>query len=113
MAVNTPSAYYETMLPKWTRCRDAAEGSDAVKAKGTTYLPMVNVNEQSAQQYDEYLFRAMWYPATGRTITLGSESPRRFWISSRTSGGAVAVRHSVGPGLTPRITTTGLLTNSA
>lgn len=68
MPVNTPSAYYETMLPKWTRCRDATEGSDAIKGKGTTYLPMVNVNEQSARQYDEYLFRAMWHPAMGRTI---------------------------------------------
>ena len=69
MPVETPSAYYEAMLPKWTRCRDAAEGSGAVKAKKTAYLPMVNVNAQSADQYDEYLFRAMWFPATGRTIT--------------------------------------------
>lgn len=56
------------MLPRWTRCRDCYEGSDAVKAKKTTYLPEVDIQTQTTAQYNAYLFRAMFYPATGRTI---------------------------------------------
>lgn len=73
----------------WIRCRDAHAGSDAVKAKGTDYLPMLE--GMSATQsvglgvdpvtltptqltaiklspYQSYVKRAMFYPAVSRTV---------------------------------------------
>lgn len=50
----------------WETCRDATEGQEAVKGKGERYLP--KMNGQSAQEYENYLNRALYYNATGRTV---------------------------------------------
>ena len=62
MPVNSPRQEYEIALPRWQRCRDCFEGSDAVKARGVDYLPSV------ASDYDAYIKRAEFYNATARTV---------------------------------------------
>lgn len=68
MPVNTPSADYRAHVGAWMRCRDAADGSDAVKAKGATYLPRLGSHVKYPARYDEYKLRALFYNATGRTV---------------------------------------------
>ena len=74
MPVSTPSPEYEAALPRWQRCRDAFEGSDAVKARATAYLPALEGHQGSSQKYDAYKTRAVFYNATARTVAglLGS-----------------------------------------
>ena len=62
MPVNSPRSEYMVALRRWQRCRDCFEGSDAVKARGTLYLPSV------ASDYDSYIERAEFYNATARTV---------------------------------------------
>lgn len=66
MPINSTHPLYDAMLPKWQRCRDAYEGQDAIKARGKTYLP--KPGGMDADEYAEYLGRALYYEATGRTI---------------------------------------------
>jgi hypothetical protein len=69
-----PHPEYVRMLPRWVRCRDAAEGQDAVKAAspdgtkapGQRYLPILP--GMTLPEYQVYLSRAFWFNATGRTI---------------------------------------------
>ncbi len=74
MPVDTPSPEYEAALPRWQRCRDCFEGNDAVKARTTAYLPALEGHQGSAEKYDAYLTRAVFYNATARTVAglLGS-----------------------------------------
>ena len=62
MPVDSPRHEYQTALPRWQRCRDCFEGSDAVKKRGKDYLPSI------AGDYDAYLQRAEFYNATARTV---------------------------------------------
>ena len=62
MPVNSPRPEYQAALPRWQRCRDCFEGSDAVKSRGVEYLPSV------ASDYDAYIARAEFYNATARTV---------------------------------------------
>lgn len=66
MPVDTPHPLYTQRVPQWTRCRDAKAGTDAVKAKGVEYLPMLSGQDWS--DYAAYVKRAMFYPATERTV---------------------------------------------
>lgn len=71
MPVFTPHPSYTAMLAKWKRCQDCYEGSDAVKAAGTQYLPMLDSHKGSAEgqrRYEEYKLRALFFNATGRTV---------------------------------------------
>lgn len=91
MPVNSRHTLYSAYLGKWIRCRDAHGGEDAVKAKGTDYLPMLEgmsatdaagiglgvdpvtlspttVAAIKLSPYAAYVKRAMFYPATGRTV---------------------------------------------
>lgn len=69
MPVDTPHRLYTKILPQWSRCRDAHGGSDAVKAKTTTYLPMLEGQTSlQSNSYVGYLRRALFYPATARTV---------------------------------------------
>ena len=75
MPVDTPSPEYEAALPRWQRCRDCFEGSDAVKARATAYLPTLEGHKgSSSQKYDAYKTRAVFYNAPARTVAglLGS-----------------------------------------
>jgi hypothetical protein len=67
-------AQHVAMLPVWERIRDAVAGEDAIKAKGAMYLPELGgqaerVTGSAAEDYDNYKARAVWYGATGRTVT--------------------------------------------
>jgi len=62
MPVNSPRLEYQHSLPRWQRCRDCFEGSDAVKDKRKDYLPSI------AGDYNAYLKRAEFYNATARTV---------------------------------------------
>lgn len=68
--VSTTHETYDRLLPQWIRCRDTASGSDAVKAKGTLYLPPLDshLKEGGAGKYQQYLLRATFYNAVGRTV---------------------------------------------
>lgn len=77
--VNTESSGYARMKAIWQRCRDVYAGGDAVKARGTDYLPMLEGHRtsmadvgfkalQSASPYDGYRTRALFYPAGRRTV---------------------------------------------
>ena len=50
----------------WQKCRDAVDGEDAVKLKRTAYLP--KLSGMSDEDYADYLLRAQFYNATGRTL---------------------------------------------
>ena len=73
MPVTDTRSEYSAMLPKWQRCRDCFEGQDAVKARGTEYLPALASHTSPAGQglsphYVGYLKRAVFYNATRRTV---------------------------------------------
>lgn len=73
MPVNSEHRDYEAFKEKWQRCRDAAGGTDAVKAQGVKYLPMLEGHIGVdfgifGTAYDGYLKRALFYPAVDRTI---------------------------------------------
>lgn len=57
---------YNKRLETWRKCRDARDGEEPVKARGAEYLPALP--DQSAEGYRNYLRRALWYGATGRTV---------------------------------------------
>ena len=67
MRVTKEHNRYTAMLPIWKRCRDVADGQDAVHDSGPLYLPMLT--EQSQSEYSAYKGRAAFYNATWRTIS--------------------------------------------
>ena len=66
MPVTTKHHLYDKRKLDWDQCRDAAEGSRAIKEGAETYLP--KLTEQTQAEYDAYKMRALWYGATARTI---------------------------------------------
>ena len=66
MPVTTQHPQYTDNLSRWQKCRDAASGQDAVKARRETYLPKLS-KDQEKEEYDAYLRRAVYFNATGRT----------------------------------------------
>ena len=68
MPVDTPHSDYQRIAPKWEKCRDAREGSDAVKSRRTKYLPRLDIHEKKPAKYEEYLLRAYFYSAMKRTV---------------------------------------------
>lgn len=82
--VETKHEEYEKRLPQWTRQRDAMEGEDAIKAKGTQYLPKLEGQSGGAfsglpeadddrrsapvSDYEAYKGRASFINATSRTV---------------------------------------------
>ena len=54
------------MIERWTRCRAAIEGEDAIREGKETYCPKPTGLE--ADEFKRYLQRASWYGATQRTI---------------------------------------------
>jgi hypothetical protein len=62
---------YEAALPRWDLVDDCCAGQKAIKAKKTEYLPRPNpldLSEEACARYKDYLFRAVFYNATGRTL---------------------------------------------
>lgn len=69
MPVETPKPAYSAALPKWTRVRDCRAGQDAVKAKTTEYLPVLEGQRDAHDRaYQKYLLRALFYNGVGRTV---------------------------------------------
>ena len=70
MPVTNTHPDYDAWLTKWTRCRTAVAGSDAIKDSDDirTYLPVPNGLTASSPQYIAYKNRAKWFAATARTI---------------------------------------------
>lgn len=65
MPINTKYNGYDEAMVKVARVRDFAEGSDAVKEKGETYLP--RLGGQSQEDYDSYKTRGYLIPAVSPT----------------------------------------------
>jgi hypothetical protein len=64
---------YTAMAPLWQKVRDVVAGEPAVKARTTTYLPRLASqldagNEYATESYNNYLARADFYSAAGRTV---------------------------------------------
>ena len=80
MSVKQTHKSYEKMVKKWQRCRDVAEGQDAMQARcvdssgsgdkamvgADAYIPALH--EQTTGEYAAYVARAPFYNATWRTI---------------------------------------------
>lgn len=66
--VVTKHESYLALQDRWERCRDCVSGSDAVKAKGTKYLPALDSHATKPNKYEEYKTRALYYNAVGRTV---------------------------------------------
>ena len=80
MTVKNTHPDYNKMLQKWQRCRDVADGQDAVRMRTiaesvkhalaqmsqNAYIP--SLKEQEANDYIAYVIRAPFYNATWRTI---------------------------------------------
>lgn len=66
VSYNTPHLMYLDNYPRWKRCRDAIEGSDAVKAAGEAYLP--KLTKQTAAEYRAYKMRANFVNLTARAL---------------------------------------------
>lgn len=57
---------------QWDRCRDAASGGDAVKAKREVYLPRLSGQKPGGEgdkAYANYLLRALYFNGVDRTAT--------------------------------------------
>jgi len=57
---------YEMYANKWLRTRVACEGQDAVHGQGVKFLPMLS--EQTELDYKNYVQRATYFNACGRTL---------------------------------------------
>src|SRR5277367_2159282 len=66
MPVTSVHPSYKAYIHQWKRCRDAYEGTDAVKKAGEDYLP--KLSGQTAREYEAYVKRALYYGAVGRSI---------------------------------------------
>jgi hypothetical protein len=55
------------IVPDYVTIRDCFKGSRAIKDSTTKYLPQLK--GQSVQDYANYLFRALFFPITGKTCT--------------------------------------------
>lgn len=65
-SIQNQNPLYVSNLPTWQKCRDAYEGQNNIKDRGTTYLPQGN--GQSDNTYKKYKARAVYYNATKRTV---------------------------------------------
>lgn len=68
-SLETKHPLYDSHMRSWVQMQDCFDGEDAVKSKGTDYLPMLT--GQDAYLYESYKMRAYWYGAT-RRVVLGS-----------------------------------------
>lgn len=66
MPQNSPHPFYTRHRAKWQRNEDAYAGEDAVKAGGSTYLPIPS--GMKASMYNAYKLRADWFSGVERTL---------------------------------------------
>lgn len=58
---------YLKYLGAWIKIRDCFDGEDVIKSKTVAYLPQLS--GQGNADYNNYLYRALFFPITGRTAT--------------------------------------------
>lgn len=61
------SPEYLDMLPAYTKIRDCFKGEAAIKEATTAYLP--RLTGQALDDYNNYLYRSLFFPITGKTTT--------------------------------------------
>lgn len=66
MPVDAEHNEYSRNINRWNKARDCTAGSDAVKARGAEYLPMLG--GQNSTEYSGYKTRALYFNAMGRTV---------------------------------------------
>ena len=66
MSIQSVSRLYTKYFPKWSKCRMAVYGEDAIKSFGELYLPRASGMDDD--DYKKYLARAQFFNASGRTI---------------------------------------------
>jgi hypothetical protein len=70
--VSTPRDEYKNSVTAWELVEDACGGSERVKAATVTYLPKPNpgdLTDENRVRYQQYLMRAVYYNAVGRTLS--------------------------------------------
>lgn len=67
MPISSKHPEYQAYADKWERCRDAYDGQDAIKGKGSKYLPQLT--DQTRDDYNAYKDRALFFSITGKTIS--------------------------------------------
>ena len=66
MSVTATHPQYRRRVSQWIRCRDAAEGTDAIKGKTTTYVP--KPTNMLIAAYRRRIDAGLWYGAMGRAV---------------------------------------------
>jgi hypothetical protein len=66
MQIDAKHPDYAAHVDKWQRIRDVTAGTDEVKSRSTNYLPKPKGHDD--EDYQGYLKRAEFYPATQRTV---------------------------------------------
>jgi hypothetical protein len=61
-----PTPEIARKIPRWSKDRDFVDGEDAVKAKGLTYLPLANPQDDETA-YRAHLERTRFFPAASKT----------------------------------------------
>jgi len=61
------SKAYLANIGRYSMLRDCFDGQDAIKDAGETYLPRLKA--QTDEDYRAYLFRALFFPITGKTAS--------------------------------------------
>jgi len=72
MPINSTHPTYDCFIDQWQRCRDAVNGSDAIKGGGEVYLPKLSAHYDPVhgqRAYESYKKRALWFGATERTLS--------------------------------------------
>jgi hypothetical protein len=68
MPVTTVHPTVDALLPQWRKVRDCWAGAEAVKARGTDYLPMLSWKRNADKRYSDYKCRADFENAVRRTL---------------------------------------------
>lgn len=66
MPVDSKNYAYLARIGLWQKCREVADGATSVKANAPIYLP--RMESQDEGDYEQYVRRAYFFNATGRTI---------------------------------------------
>jgi hypothetical protein len=69
MPVDSQHKSYKAHVSQWQRCRDVHDGSDAIKARGVQYLPMLDGQREKPERYESYKLRALFYNGMSRTVS--------------------------------------------
>lgn len=69
MPVDLRHKSYGESVPRWQRCRDCYDGSDAVKKRADQHLPKLDGHKtKHPEKYKDYQLRALFYNALSRTV---------------------------------------------